>query len=460
MPQPFDIVVRGGTVVRPRELPFAADVAIHDGRIAALAAPETALEGERVIDASGLHIMPGAVDPHAHIGMGGGMDEYGPDSGAAALGGVTTIFYILMQPGPYGPIVREHLDASAGRCWTDHAYHLTLMTDEHAEELPQLWGEFGISSFKYFMSFRGQEGAYLGVSGTDDGAFMMLMHAVAEQGGVLMVHPENIEIVWRLRERLMASGRDDLRAWNESRPPLTEAESIGRAAFLAGQKGCPLYFVHVSSALALQELKVAQQRFPGAVLYGETCPHFLTHTEASPVGTLGKVNPPLRTESDVEALWAALEVGALDTVGSDHVGRRRAAKDGTIWTASAGFPGLPVTLPVLLSEGHRKGRLSLSRIAHLTAARPAEIFGLAGRKGDIAVGLDADLAIVDLDWEREPAAEWLGTWSDYSLYEGWPLRGWPRYTLVRGTVVQEEGVLVGKPAGRYVSRRSHTDVGV
>lgn len=436
---PLDLLIQNGSVVRAREGVFQADIGVKDGRVAVIAEPGAELEALEHVDASGLHVLPGAVDPHAHIGMGGGMEEYSPDTAAASIGGVTSLFYILMHSGSYVEHVEEHLAAAEGTANIDYAYHLTLMGDHHLTELDELHSRWGINSYKYFMSFRGEEGAYLGVEGTDDGQFFEILTAVAGRGGVLAVHPENIEIVWTLRDRLKDSGRDDLPAWNESRPAFVEGESIARAAYLAAQVGCATYFVHCSGHEAMTAVREARRRFPDTPFYAETCPHFMTHHEGSDVGVLGKVNPPLRTPADNEALWADLIDGSLDTVGSDHVGRRRERKQGSLWTASAGFPGLPTTLPVLLSEGHLKRGVPLERIADVTARRPAEIFGLGHRKGDIRVGLDADFAIVDLSWTQQPTAELLGTWSDYSLYEDVQITGWPRYTYLRGQLLQQDG---------------------
>jgi dihydropyrimidinase len=456
---PFDLFVRGGTLVRPREGTFKAELAIKGGRIAAIVAHGERLPAKAELSVEGLHIFPGGVDPHAHIGLGGGTDEYGPDTGAAALGGITTVFYILIDGGSYRQVIESHRTVADASVYVDYAFHVTLMTDEHIAELPYLRDRWAVDSYKYYMSFRGEEGAYLGVAGTDDGAFLDILEGVARIRSVLMVHPENIEVVWRLRDRLKAAGRDDLRAWNESRPPFTEAESIGRAAYLSAQTGCALYLVHVSCEAALDEVRGARRRFPQTQIFSETCPHFLTHSADSSVGVLGKVNPPLRSAEDREALWTGIFDGTIDTVGSDHVGRRREKKQGSIWSASAGFPGLPTLLPVLISEGYHKRGLPLERIADLASRRPAEIFGRGDRKGDIQIGFDADLAIVDLQWERIPDAAWLGTWSDYSLYESWPLKGWPRYTLVRGQLVQQDGELIGAPGfGSYVASSLRAEI--
>lgn len=435
----------GAQVVQPGSGVVRAEIGIADGRIVLLAAPGTALDADETIDAGGLHVFPGAIDPHAHIGLGGGLDEFEPDTGAAAKGGVTTVLYILIESGSYLEALARHDEVASRSAHVDYGYHLTLMSDSHIAELARLRDEWEVRSYKYYMSFRGDEGAYMGVSGTDDGAFYTILEAVSAIGGILMVHPENIEVVWRLRDKVKASGADDLAAWDASRPAFVEAEALHRAAVLASQTGCPLYFVHVSSGDALDALRVARARYPDLPLVGETCPHYLTHSSSSPVGVMGKVNPPLRPERDVEAIRAALADGTIDTIGSDHVGRRRSAKQGDIWRASAGFPGMPTLLPVALSYGYHRLSLPLERIAELTSLNPARTFGLADRKGRILPGFDADLAIVDLQASRRPSADDLGTWSDYSLYETEELRGWPVHTLVRGELVVRSGELIGRP---------------
>lgn len=446
----FDSVLRGGTLVRPGEAPAKADIGIAAGTIVAIAEPGTLPPGAIERDLDGLHVFPGVVDPHVHVGFGGGMEEYSADTRAASIGGVTSFFHIMIDSGSYLPLVEEHRREALVRSVLDFGFHATLMTDDHLAELGPL-AELGVRSYKYFMSFRGSEGAYLGVEGTDDGVMFDVFTEVAARDGVLMVHPENIEVVWKLRDRLMAEGRDDLRAWHECRPPFVEAEAVGRASHFAAHTGARIYLVHISSAEALDAAVASRHRFPEASLYIETCPHFLTHTYDADVGSLAKVNPPLRGDADREALWTAVESDVVDVVASDHAGRRREAKQKSIWEASAGFPGLPLTLPTLISDGHHGRGLDLGRIAEVTAKRPAELFGLGHRKGDIAVGLDADFAVVDLEWAREVDAASLGTYSDYSLAEGETLTGWPRLTILRGDVVQVDGAVVDEPpAPRYL----------
>ncbi|MFN8557054.1 MAG: amidohydrolase family protein [Dehalococcoidia bacterium] len=448
-----DLLIKGGTVVLPYSGDVRADLYVRDGRVAALLAPDSGQTAERVIDATGRHVLPGVIDPHVHFGLGNGMEDWATESRSAAAGGVTTVFSFLMSGQSYLPEIEATRRVADATSHVDYGLHVVPCAPVHLDEMDR-YVAAGITSFKYFTSFRGSEGAYLGVEGTDDG----FLHAYLEQvagypGALACVHPENIEVVWRLRARLQAEGRDGLEAWDASRPAAVEAECVYRAMFYAEQAGCPLYLVHLSGALPLRELRAWRARFPTAPVYAETCPHFLTHHKEMPIGSLGKINPPLRSPADVDALWTAIADGVIDTIGSDHVPRRRDKKAGSIWTASAGFPGTGAILPVMLSEGvHRRG-LPLRRVAELCAANPARIMGCYPRKGSLQVGSDADITIVDLDLQRTVTPELFQSYADYSLYDGWTLTGWPVATIVRGQVVMDGGTVVGDSGwGRYLAR--------
>jgi dihydropyrimidinase len=268
---------------------------------------------------------------------------------------------------------------------------------------------------------------------------------------VACVHCENTEIIGRTVRRVRASGRGDLAAWNAGRPAHAEAENVRRAAYFAELAGCALYYVHIGARESLDEAVAHRARYPRLTV--ETCAHYLTHTEDSPVQNLGKVNPPLRTAADVEAMWAALRDGRIDTVGTDHCATTLAQKGGDIWAATPGFPGMATLLPVLLSEGVRRRGLGLRDVARLSAYNTARAFNLYPRKGAIQVGADADIAVVDLDRSRRVEASALGSASDFSLYEGQTLTGWPVLTLVRGQVVARDGQVIAKPGtGRFVGR--------
>jgi dihydropyrimidinase len=447
-----DLAIKNGRVVFPGVGIVPADLAVRSGEIAAVLAPGQTLQADRTIDASGLTVFPGLVDPHTHLTMGDSPEPYMTETRTAAIGGVTSVLTYLFQSSPYTDLFEEDLNRVRSQAYVDVGFHFGAVTDEQRGELDLYAERYGVTSYKFFMSFRGEEGAYLGIAGIDDGLMYDFFSGIAGlDGGVVATHPENIEIVWRLRSRLMQNGREDLKAWMESRPDFVEAENISRALHIARQTGVTLYVPHLSCALGLDEVRRFRDRYDN--YFVETCPHYLTHTSGDGASTLAKVNPPLRTDEDREALWEGLADGAIQVVGSDHVPRRSTHKEGGIWKASAGFPGLATLLPVLISEGYHRRGLSLARIAELTSESPARIYGLYPKKGTIQVGSDADLTLVDLDLEREVRAEELGSDCDFSLYEGWRLKGWPVTTILRGEVIYESGKLKGTPGqGQYLPR--------
>lgn len=447
-----DLVVRNGRVVFPGADVVRADIAVKDEKISGILSPGEPVEADRTVDASGLAVFPGVVDPHTHLTMGDSTEPYLTETRTAAMGGVTSILTYLFGSDPYADLFAAERERLGSEAYVDVGFHFGAVTDEQLGELDRYAADYGVNSYKFFMSFRGEEGAYLGIKGIDDGLMYDFFSGIARlKGGVVATHPENIEIVWRLRSRLVEGGREDLKAWMESRPDFVEAENVSRALRLARQTGVTLYIPHLSCALSLEEVRDYRDRYDG--YFVETCPHYLTHTSDAGSGTLAKVNPPLRTEDDREALWEGLADGSIQVVGSDHVPRRSTHKEGGIWKASAGFPGLATLLPVLISEGfHRRG-LPLTRIAQLTSENPARIYGLFPKKGAIRVGGDADLTLVDTDLEREVRAEALGSDCDFSLYEGWKLKGWPVATILRGSVIFADGRLTGTPGqGRYLPR--------
>ncbi len=450
----FDLRLAGGTVLVGGAGLCAVDVLVTGGRIAALCEPGTAVDAAEVVEVRGLTVLPGAIDAHVHLGQDitypRDDEDTAAETAAAAAGGVTTVLAYLMTPEPYDevhPGVVARMERSAQ---VDFGFHFCIVTEEQLGRIPGYAEELGVSSFKFFMNFRGEEGRYLGLPGNDDGFLYDLLRTAAASGTMIDPHAENIEIVWRLRQQAAGAGQPPLQAWNAVRPPLVEAEAEQRAAYLAGATGASMYAVHVSSQAALQVLVDARRRHPPVFL--ETCPHYLTHDADSPLGLRGKVNPPLRQAADREALWAALAEGVIDVVGSDHVPRHHSKKTGDIWSASAGFPGLQTLLPVLLSEGHRRRGIPLDRVVDTVTARPARLFGLHPRKGTVAVGADADLAVVDLQASSVVDADSQVSAAGYSIYEGWELGCKVVHTIVRGAFAWRDGQLLPGARGRFLPR--------
>ncbi len=457
----FDLIIRGGTAVLPETDGVAADIAVSKGRIAAILAPGTAADARETIDATGKTIFPGIIDVHLHLGHGKDIarprvpEDAATETAAAAIGGVTTFIPYLMATEPFETLFDEVKAVTEAGARIDFGYHFIISTEQQLAGVPRYARDFGAPSFKIFMNNRGGEGARLGLPDIDDGFLLRLCEAAAANGGMVCPHPENIEAAWVLRERLMsedADGRGGLRAWNATRPPFVEADAVQRAGLFARQTGARLYIVHTSSREALEA--GLRARDTGTDIIIETCPHYLTHDVGWEGGDVGKINPPLRERDDCEALWAGIMAGDIDTVATDHVHRDISSKAGGIWKASPGCAGLETLLPVMLTDGHHARGIPLGHIASLLADAPAEAMGLHNRKGRIAVGLDADLAIVDL--EREYAYSRGDVWSSagYSIYEGRRFKGQVAHTLVRGRFVVREGVLAADAvgSGRYLSR--------
>jgi dihydropyrimidinase len=448
-----EVVLRGGTVVRPASKPQRMDVLIRDGAIAGLLRPgEPVHEGVQQRSAENLHVFPGLIDAHVHFGFGEKITEYDTETVYAAQGGFTSIIGYFLNNEAYTDVYEREQAYARARCRVDYGFHFSAANEVHIRQLAEYVERYGVTSFKFFMNFKGVEGRYMGLDGTDDGYFFDLLQEAARIGGVTVVcHTENIEIVNRFRKRVQAEGGDSLKDWARTKPPFTEAENCIRAMYFAERLGARVYFPHLSTRLSLDEVRRWRTRY--ANVFVEACPHYLTHTEDLDIGSIGKANPPFHTRDDRDALWEGLADGSIDVVASDHVPRKRATKEKNLWLASQGFPGTATILPVLLSEGYHKGRLTLTRIAELLTSAPARIFNLAPRKGDIAVGMDADLTLVDLSLERVVRASELGSYSDYSLYEGWTMKGWPVETIVRGVTVMDHGKIVGKPGhGQYLRR--------
>ncbi|MFT4123127.1 MAG: amidohydrolase family protein [Microbacteriaceae bacterium] len=453
----IDLSIVGGTVVTTDgETPL--DVHVDGGVIVALTGPHSAaaLTARETIDASGLHVLPGCVEPHAHLGLGDGAEDWRTETAAAAIGGVTTVFNYVMGASSYFEQVPAEHEAAAGRTHVDYALHVVPCTRNHLDELDRYVTELGVTSFKFFMSFRADEGAYLGIEGTDDGYLYDYLQRVARHpGAIANIHAENIEVVWRLREAAKAAGEDGHAAWNRSRPGFVEAEATTRAAAFGLETGAPVYIVHTSAGETVGAAQRARELRPTGAppLHLETCAHYLTHTEDTDLGMIAKANPPLRSAADTERLWAAVADGTIQTIGSDHSPRHRSKKTGTVWRSPAGIAGIGAQLVVLLSEGHHRRGVPLSRIVELTSTNPAKIFGVYPQKGTIAVGSDADLALVALDETRVVEPDSFGGRAEYNLYERTAMTGWPVSTILRGTVVMRDGAIVAEPGiGSYLFR--------
>ena len=472
----FDLAVLNGTAVIPYTGAVPCDIGIRDGKIAALADTIDPAQAAEVVDARGRLIFPGAVDSHFHLGIYRSMSEDTQSETRSALaGGVTTVVsyfrtgqHYLNRSGPYREIFPEVLGLAEGRAHTDYGFHIAVMTSQQLEEVDWLVRAQGVASFKYYMFYKGlnltadstRGSDYTMSDSYDLGHLYLFMQQVAaasqrygSAGRVsLSLHCEHAELIRIFIEEVKRAGPGGLEGYHQARPPLTERLSMAEAVILADASRCPINLLHLSSRDAITAASEAKRDYPHLDVRLETTLHHLALTYATAGGMVGKVNPPIRTEDDRQALWDAVIDGRVDTVVSDHACCFEEQKGEDLWKALPGFGGTALLYPYLISEGHHRRGLPLTRIAELASANSARAFALYPRKGTIAPGSDADLTIIDPDRELTVAPEVLQSAQDFTPFAGMKVRGWPAQTILRGRVVFDNGAVTGKPGGRYIRR--------
>jgi dihydropyrimidinase len=456
----LDLVIHGATIVTAEQR-RVADVGIRGETIAEIG---SALRGRREIDASGLYLFPGGVDPHVHLScvdlpMGGDAswtDDFQVGSRAAFAGGITTVGNMTFVD-PTETLARgvaRETELVAAQAIADVFVHLVLSHPGPSalDQLAELFGT-GQPSLKMFMS-----------APTFDAnlaTYFRAMEAVGKAGGIALIHCEDAGCIGCSTNLLTRMGASTIRHYAASRPPASELRAVQRAIALCELTGCPTYIVHLSTEAALGACSEARAR--GLPLFVETRPMYLHLTQAAYETELAGLfvgQPPLRSATDCEALWAGLFDGRIDTLGSDHAPWRRATKlapSHDINTPRPGVADLETMLPMLFSEGVLKRGLALERFVALTSENPARLFGLYPRKGTIQVGSDADLVVWDPKRVRKVEGAKMHSQAGYSVYDGTVVTGWPRWTIRRGEVVlSDDGGCHGRVgSGRLVGRRTH-----
>ena len=468
-----DIVILNGTIVIPGLGPVRMDLGVKDGKISLMADSLSTTDGHEVIDARNHNILPGAVDSHFHVGI------YRPhsqdalsESESAISGGVTTILsyfrtghHYLNKTGPYKEIFPEVLSLSKGNFWCDYGYHIAPMTAPQLDEVGWLVDQ-GVASFKFYMFYKGLNLSadstrgkdYTMAEDYDLGHLYELMVKVAEAGqerGVrvsLSLHCENPELIRVFIARVKKEGLTGLEAYSKGRPPLTESLSIEEAGVLSKATSCPINLLHLSSQDAVTSAIDIRRRNPERDIILETTLHHLALSYENSHGFTGKVNPPIRSMADQDAVWKAVLSGEVDTVVSDHACCLEEVKQKDLWSSLPGFGGTSLLYPVLLSEGVRKRGLSLTRAVELASTNPARHYGLFPKKGTIAIGTDADITICDMEKTQPVTVQDLHSAQDFTPFAGLSLTGWPVTTLLRGRVVFRDGKVEGSPSGEFVRR--------
>lgn len=432
----FDLVIQNGTLVTGQGIK-KADLGVRRGKIAA-AAPDLSTEGcPRVVDAAGMYIFPGVIDVHVHPVY---LDDVEHASRVAAYGGTTTLihFAYARQGESLVEQVSLMLEDASRRSLLDFGLHGGMFDAPiQVPEIPRVM-ELGVRSFKFFLTYL-KQGWY-----TDDYQLIKAMDILANRGGMAMVHAENGGGIDYLEDKYLKGPNAHARFFNASRPAAFEEEAIFRAICLAEVMGCPLYIPHVTSARALRPIHNAQQE--GKKVYGETCPQYLSLTEEiiAERGALAKIGPPIRSQADQDALWAALREGTLQVVASDHAPK---AKDpqGDFLVQGFGAPQIETLLPVTYDRGVNRGEITLVRLAQVLCENPARIFGLYPQKGTLDIGADADLVVFDPTRQFTYHAENQHSHVGYTLFEGRQVLGFPVMTFQRGHLVMENGEVCAAP---------------
>jgi dihydroorotase (multifunctional complex type) len=470
----FDLLISNGEVCLPSGV-VSCDIGVRDGVIASLERGISGNRAARTIDAGGQIVFPGAVDAHSHIGIYRPLGEDATTESTSALfGGVTTILsyfrtgsnYLNMS-GPYLEVFPQVLAACESRFLTDYGFHLAPMLFSHVDEIPELLQAHGVSTFKFYTFYKllnlaasGTSRDYIKSEDDYDAGhlyrIMRVISSLSRQHGRsvrLSVHCEDPEVIRLFLSETKTSPDQGLDAYSAARPPLAEASAIAQVALLAQEAKCPVNFLHLSSEVALKTAAGARRQLKGLDATIEVTLHHLALDNTNGHAAQAKVNPPIRTRKDNEALWAGVVDGTVDIVASDHACHHSEGKGEDLWEADPGFGGMALLVPLMITEAHLRRSVPLPRVAELVSANPARYHGLYPKKGVIAPGSDADLLILDMDSEKTVTPEVLHSAQDFTPFEGMRLKGWPTHTIVRGQVALEDGRVVAEPGiGQYIKR--------
>ena len=451
----YDLLIRDGTVITASQK-TEADVAVKDGKIAALMAPGAKAEARETVSAGGMYILPGAIDLHTHLALPFGgttsTDDYESGTRSALCGGTTMVFDYATPEDPEEPLAdfldRRRAMADAQVC-SDYAFHLVLNHpgEKVLSELPQVM-EKGVTSFKVYTVYDGMM--------VDDGFFFRLLEKSKELGGLVCVHAENKDMIDLYVERYKQEGK--LSPWYHymSRREFIEAEADIRCIHWAKELDAPLYIVHLANKEGVEALEAARNQ--GYDILAETNPLYLRYNcqiYRQENGRNYVCSPPIKGEESRQKLWQALKAGSIDTVATDHCPFLQAEKDWGLHDFTKipnGCDGVETRYPYLLSEAN-KGNISFEKVVETCCTNPARIFGCAPQKGTVAVGSDADLVIYDPAKEVTVTKDILHSKIDHTVWEGTKLTGYPVQTYVRGELVYRDGQFLGSAgSGRFIKR--------
>lgn len=440
-----DLVLRNGKIVLPSGI-VDGEISIEHGKIGRIAVSGLP-KGDKEIDVGGKTIIPGVVDVHVHFydKKFSNREDFTSGSSAAAAGGVTTVIVMpLDTPILSIPSIEKAIELGSKSSIVDFSLHAGNMSPDSIGSVLEI-ASAGINSFKAFTC----EPYQMGYDYIQE-----LMFRVRSVDGVTVVHAEDQEILSKDLGQLRK--RKDPLAHAMSRTSEAEKRAIENVVGLTGRTGCKTHIAHVTTGEGCDAVEKAKAR--GAPVSAETCPHYLIFTKEDMEiwGPYLKVNPSLKSDSDRAALWQALKRGTIDIVSTDHAPATREEKEkgwADIWQAPAGVPGVETLLPIMLSEGVSKGRLTLEQLVNCICTKPATLFGLYPRKGVIQEGADADLTILDLNCEKRISADELHYKVGWTPFEGMRVKGTPVMTILRGSIIADGGEVIQSPGyGHFLAR--------
>lgn len=437
----LDLLIKNGVIVDGQSS-MRGSIGIAGSRIAGRFASGLDLPAARqVVDAKGLLVMPGVIDPHVHF-YGEGIGEY---SKLAVQGGVTT-FIGMIRGAPEEPlaaVVDRHLNDGSAASVTDFSFHIVLYDREDTVAQISDLAKRGFRSYKMFLAYK-RRGMMV-----RDAFLFEAMHEIRKHGGIALAHAENGEFIDYMEQRAIREGRTSVEHYEPTRPAEAEAASIELLALAAHATGCPTYVVHLSSDQGLAAIHRARRR--GVPIWVETCPQYLLMDNDTMCrhGATAKIAPPLRTKADLRALGTALLTGALNTIGSDHASYGLSAKQvdcANIFDSPFGMSGAPTLFPAMFTWA-LDHNVPLPIVVRAMSETPARLFGLSHRKGTLAPGADADIILVDPKARQKVDFKTHSPNVCPSPLEGESLAGWPLVTVSRGEVVWRDGRVTGT-AGR------------
>ncbi|MBA4420110.1 MAG: dihydropyrimidinase [Anaerolinea sp.] len=468
-------IIKNGTLITATDT-LKADILV-EGEVICDVGQDITISDAEVIDATGMLVMPGGVDPHVHLElpMFGTVssDDHYTGHRAAAFGGTTTcIDFISQDHATLAEDVAAWHDKADAKAAIDFSFHMniTRFDEQIAAELPTLPGN-GISSIKVFTAYNNR-------LRLDDGGIFKVMRIAREAGLLTMVHAENGDVIDILVNEALAAGRTKPIDHALTRPAWGAVEAVLRASSLAASAMAPLYIVHMNVAGEVDQLEYARQH--GIQVMGETCPQYLFFTDDQLGQTDGAkwvCSPPLRKNEDNVRLWQGIQNGTIQVIGTDHCPFFYNGSKSILFEGQAvaipgkelgrgdftkipnGLPGIEDRLPVMWTHGVRTGRITPNQFVALNCTNPAKIFGLHPRKGTLTKGADADIAIWDPDKKVDYGVAVAHMRTDYNLYEGWKLTGMPVTVLLRGKVIVENGSWLGRRGeGKFIYRSTHNPI--